>query len=167
MNVDLMLMIVIAVLFACGVALVLERSLTRVVLGFLMLGNGANLLILSGGRPGGPPIVGVTAVDEMSDPLAQAMVLTAIVITLGISSFLLAMAYRSWQYAGNDEVRDDIEDRRIMRRAARDLTPEGFDSEGADAEGSDTEGSDSRRQAARAADPAPAALRADHEGTGR
>ncbi|HLT12040.1 MAG TPA: Na(+)/H(+) antiporter subunit C [Micromonosporaceae bacterium] len=159
MDVDLILMIIIAVLFACGVALVLERSLTRVVLGFLMLGNGANLLILSAGRPGGPPIVGVSAAEDMSDPLAQAMVLTAIVITLGVSAFLVAMAYRSWQYAGNDEVRDDIEDRRIMTRAARDLTTEG----------SDAEASDTDDQIARAAlaDPAAAGLHIDDGGAVR
>ncbi len=56
----------------------------------------------------------------MSDPLPQAMVLTAIVITLGMTAFLLAMAYRSWQLIGHDEVQDDLEDRRIVRRAERD-----------------------------------------------
>ncbi len=49
----------------------------------------------------------------MADPLPQAMILTAIVITLGVTAFLLAMAYRSWQLQGNDEVQDDAEDRRI------------------------------------------------------
>ena len=44
----------------------------------------------------------------MSDPLPQAMVLTAIVITLGMTAFLLAMAYRSWQLNGHDEVQDDV-----------------------------------------------------------
>ena len=56
----------------------------------------------------------------MSDPLPQAMVLTAIVITLGMTAFLLAMAYRSWQLHRHDEVQDDVEDRRIARLAAVD-----------------------------------------------
>jgi multicomponent Na+:H+ antiporter subunit C len=47
------------------------------------------------------------------------MILTAIVITLGMSAFLLALAYRSWRLAGRDEVQDDIEDRRIMELAER------------------------------------------------
>jgi len=55
----------------------------------------------------------------MSDPLVQAMILTAIVITLGLTAFVLAMAYRSWQLHGHDEVQDDVEDRRIARLAAR------------------------------------------------
>jgi multicomponent Na+:H+ antiporter subunit C len=75
---------------------------------------------VAGGAAGRPPIVGE---DEgpMSDPLPQAMVLTAIVITLGMTAFLLALAYRSWQLHRHDEVQDDVEDRRIARLAARDL----------------------------------------------
>jgi multicomponent Na+:H+ antiporter subunit C len=46
------------------------------------------------------------------------MVLTAIVITLGMTAFVLAMAYRSWQLNRHDEVQDDLEDRRIARIAA-------------------------------------------------
>ncbi|MEK8107525.1 NADH-quinone oxidoreductase subunit K [Micromonospora sp. M12] len=55
----------------------------------------------------------------MSDPLPQAMVLTAIVITFGFTAFLLAVAYRSWYVSGDDEVPDDLEDRQIIRRAGR------------------------------------------------
>jgi len=124
---NLLFVIVIGVLFAAGVSLLLERTLTRVILGVTLLGNGANLLILLGGVPGGPPIVGVTPEAEMSDPLAQAMILTAIVITLGMTAFLLAMAYRSWLLAGHDEVQDDVEDRRIMELAESDEGPESQD----------------------------------------
>jgi multicomponent Na+:H+ antiporter subunit C len=114
------LVIAIGVLFAAGVYLMLERSLTRVLLGFVLVGNGANLtLLVAGGRAGNAPIVGVGPEDEpMSDPLAQAMILTSIVITLALVAFVLAMAYRSWQLNGHDEVADDVEDRRIARLAA-------------------------------------------------
>src|SRR5690625_3884675 len=98
MSGNVTLAVVVGVLFATGVYLVLERSLTRVLLGTVLMGNGANLLILmAGGAAGGPPLVGVTDEAEMSDPLPQAMILTAIVITLGMTAFLLAMAFRSWQ----------------------------------------------------------------------
>lgn len=121
MSPNLVLVVTIAVLFTVGVYLVLERSLTRVLLGVVLLGNGTNLLILvAGGAAGGPPLIGVTPEGEMSDPLPQALVLTAIVITLGLTAFLLAMAYRSWQLHRHDEVQDDVEDRRIARLAARD-----------------------------------------------
>ncbi|GAA2632824.1 hypothetical protein GCM10010399_76520 [Dactylosporangium fulvum] len=120
MNPNLTYVLVVGVLFGAGTTLLLQRSLTRVLVGVVLLGNGANLLLLTGGRAGGPPIVGTTAEKDMSDPLPQAMVLTAIVITLGMTAFLLALAYRSWHLSGHDEVQDDVEDRRIMELAGRD-----------------------------------------------
>jgi multicomponent Na+:H+ antiporter subunit C len=121
MSPSIVLVATIVVLVTAGVYLLLERSLTRVLLGVIMIGNGVNVLFLvAGGAAGGPPIVGLTDEGEMSDPLPQAMVLTAIVITLGISAFLGTIAYRSWQLNRHDEVQDDQEDRRVARRAARD-----------------------------------------------
>ncbi|MFF0768258.1 Na(+)/H(+) antiporter subunit C [Nonomuraea wenchangensis] len=104
-------------LIAAGVALLLERSLVRVLAGVIMLGNGVNLLIVTaGGSAGVPPFVGAAG---KADPLPQAMVLTAIVITLGVTAFVLAMVHRSWQLTGSDEVQDDTEDRRVRLRARR------------------------------------------------
>ena len=119
MSPALALVVVVGVLVGTGVYLLLERSLTRVVLGVTLISNGVNVLFLiAGGAAGGPPLIGSTDPGEMSDPLPQAMVLTAIVINLGLTAFVLAMAYRSWQLHGHDEVQDDLEDRRIARRAA-------------------------------------------------
>lgn len=119
MTPTLVLVVVTAALVTAGVYLLLERSLTRIIIGLVLIGNGVNVLFLvAGGEAGGPPIVGTTPADEMSDPLPQAMVLTAIVITLGMTAFLLAMAYRSWQLNRHDEVQDDLEDRRIAQIAA-------------------------------------------------
>ncbi len=112
MTVSLVLVVVMAALIASGVYLLLERSLTRVVLGFLLIGNGVNLLILiMAGRPGIAPIVadGI-APDEYTDPLPQALILTAIVITFAVSAFLLALIYRSWRLANADDVSDDADD---------------------------------------------------------
>jgi multicomponent Na+:H+ antiporter subunit C len=107
-------------LMAAGVTLLLERSLVRLLAGVILLGNGVNLLILTAGGPAGePPILGRSAPDRMADPLPQAMVLTSIVITLGVTAFLLAMVHRSWQLTGGDEVQDDTEDRRVRLRARR------------------------------------------------
>lgn len=119
MTPDPLLIVVIGVLAASGVYLMLERSLSRIALGVIIMGNAINLFVLVvGGPPGDPPIVGESNLADMSDPLPQAMVLTAIVITLALTSFLLAMAYRSWQLNEHDEVQDDLEDRRIARLAA-------------------------------------------------
>lgn len=116
---SLALVVAAAALVAIGIYLLLERSLSRVLIGVILMSNGVNLvLLIAGGRAGGPPIVGRTEPEAMSDPLVQAMILTAIVITLGLTAFLLAMAYRSWQLNGHDEVQDDLEDRRVAERAA-------------------------------------------------
>ncbi|MEU2612062.1 Na(+)/H(+) antiporter subunit C [Micromonospora sp. NPDC007271] len=116
---SLVLVITAGVLAATGVTLLLERSLTRILLGVILLGNGVNLLILAGGRAGGAPLVGSGPTGRMSDALPQAMVLTAVVITFGLTAFLLAVAYRDWYLSGDDEVQDDLEDRQIVRLAER------------------------------------------------
>jgi multicomponent Na+:H+ antiporter subunit C len=93
------------VLVACGVYQLMAPSLTRLVLGLILTGNGLNVLILAAGGLG------------PADVLTEAMILTAIVITLGMAAYLLALAYRSWQLNGDDLVQDDAEDRRIARAA--------------------------------------------------
>lgn len=114
---NLALVVLIGVLYAVGVYLLLQRSLTRIVIGLSLMGHGANLLLLlAGGRAGPAPLVVGDRAGATADPLPQAMALTAIVITFGISSFLLALAYRSATQTGADDVEDDIEDRRIARR---------------------------------------------------
>lgn len=118
MNVSLVLIVIMGVLFAAGVYAMLERSLTRVLIGFLLLGNAANLfLLVVMGQPGIAPFFGVGSTDEMSDPLPQALTLTAIVITFAVSAFLLALIYRSWQLGQADIVHDDEEDVALRERA--------------------------------------------------
>jgi multisubunit Na+/H+ antiporter MnhC subunit len=121
MEVSLILIVIMAVLFACGVYAMLERSLTRVLIGFLLLGNATNLLLLIVmGRPGVAPFFGSASPDEMSDPLPQALTLTAIVITFAVSAFLLALIYRSWQLGQADTVEDDAEDVAVRERGVED-----------------------------------------------
>ena len=105
-----------AVLCAAGTYLILGRQLSRLVIGIAMLGHGVNvLLVLSGGYGGAPAFAGEPS--DCTDPLPQAMVLTAIVITFGVIAFLLALAYRSWVLNDDDDVEDDVEDRRIAERS--------------------------------------------------
>jgi multicomponent Na+:H+ antiporter subunit C len=106
----------IAVLFAVGSYLLMERSLTRVALGVGVIGNGVNVLIIASGSDAGEaPIIGREGV--LTDPLPQALVLTAIVIGFALLTFLMTLAWRNWTITGNDEVEDDVEDRMIIRRA--------------------------------------------------
>ncbi|MBX3311621.1 MAG: NADH-quinone oxidoreductase subunit K [Microbacteriaceae bacterium] len=116
MNASLALIIAMAGLFGAGIYVMLERSLTRVLIGFLLVGNAVNILILlmSGGQ-GPAPILGDDPNAHTTDPLPQALILTAIVITLGSAAFLLALIYRNWWLSKlSDEVpsvdEDDLRD---------------------------------------------------------
>lgn len=135
MTVSLVLVVAMTVLYACGVYLMLERSMTRVLLGFLLVGNATNLLIfLMVGEPGAAPIVTEqTTAAEITDPLPQALILTAIVITFGVSAFLMALIYRSWRLARADAVTDDEADV-AMRAGIPSVTPEATDAATADTE---------------------------------
>jgi multicomponent Na+:H+ antiporter subunit C len=111
-------------LCASGTYLVLGRQLSRVVIGIGLIGHGVNILLVLSGGDGGDPAFAGGDPEAFADPLPQAFVLTAIVITFGVIAFLLALAYRSWQVTADDEVEDDVEDRRIAREAAH-LAQEG------------------------------------------
>jgi multicomponent Na+:H+ antiporter subunit C len=114
-----LLALVVGVLFACGSWLLMQRRLSRIIIGIGLLGHGANLLLVTaGGGPGRAPILEDGIPVDVADPLPQALALTAIVITFGVTAFLLALGFRSWQLTRDDRVEDDVEDRLIARREA-------------------------------------------------
>ncbi|WP_028280339.1 Na(+)/H(+) antiporter subunit C [Arthrobacter sp. H5] len=122
MSVNITLLVVMAALFAAGIYLLLERSLTRVLLGLILLANGANILLLStGGFAGLAPLYDADiAPEEYNDPLPQALILTSIVISFAVTAFMLGIIYRSWILGRQDEVQDDIEDRRVAGQGSFD-----------------------------------------------
>lgn len=97
-------------LFGVGTYLVLQRKLSRIIIGLGLLTHAANVLWITAGRKGEPPIVGQSPPSTFSDPLPQALTLTAIVISFGVTAFLLALAYRSWVLTDDDEVEHDVAD---------------------------------------------------------
>ena len=108
------LIVVVGGLAAIGTYLVTSRLLSRIVLGFALLGHAAVLALLAaGGAAGDPPLADVSSPDDTANPLPQALSLTAIVIAFGLTLFLLALGRRQHQLTGDDLVEDDIEDRRI------------------------------------------------------
>ena len=120
---SILLALCTAALFSFGTYLVLQRRLSRIVIGVGLLSHGANLmLMLSAGERGRPVFIGSDG--DFTDPLPQALALTAIVITLGVTLFLLALAYRSWVVSHDDEVEDDVEDRAIASRAQVEASDE-------------------------------------------
>lgn len=125
----LLLAFVAAVLFGCGTWLLMQRRLSRIIIGIGLLGHGANLvLVTGGGGPGRSPIIG-EGVGDYADPLPQALALTAIVITFGVTAFLLALGFRSWQLTRDDRVEDDVEDRLVARRRSDGAEAEPIDPE--------------------------------------
>ncbi|OBG90953.1 Na(+)/H(+) antiporter subunit C [Mycobacterium sp. E136] len=123
MTTSLVPLVLLGGLTSAGVYLLLERNLTRMLLGLLLIGNAINLLILIAGGPSGdPPIRGRNSDGRTTtaDPLAQGMILTAIVITMGIAAFVLAMAYRTYRLTTEEEVGDDPEDAKVSELAAKD-----------------------------------------------
>jgi multicomponent Na+:H+ antiporter subunit C len=135
-----------ASLFGCGAYLLMQRQLTRILIGLALLAHGANLLIvLSAGGRGEPTFIGTGDEAGFLDPLPQAFVLTAIVITFGVTGFLLALAYRSWVLTHDDEVQDDLEDRLVARRTeAEDVADARAAAAGAAEPTSDSESEASR-----------------------
>jgi multicomponent Na+:H+ antiporter subunit C len=118
-------LILIGALTSAGVYLLLERNMTRMLLGLLLIGNAINLLILTvGSSSGNPPIRGRTSNGETTtaDPLAQGMILTAIVISMGIAAFVLALTYRSFRLTTEEEVTNDPEDTRVSQMSGKDAT---------------------------------------------
>ena len=86
--------IMIGVLTAGGAYLMMQRGMVRVVFGLSLISHAVNLTLLSAGVAAwrAEPLEGVNGLDVSADPLPQAFVLTAIVITLAVTIFMLAMA---------------------------------------------------------------------------
>ncbi len=105
-------------LVALGTYLITSRTLSRIVLGFSLLGHAAVLALLAAGGPAGnAPIAGGGDPASAANPLPQALSLTAIVISFGLTLFLLALARRQHVLTGDDLVEDDLEDRSVAAGA--------------------------------------------------
>ena len=90
--------IAVAVLAGVGTWLIVRGGPVRLILGFISLGHAANLVIISAGgtaRRDVPFIDGETILATTADPLPQAFVLTAIVITFGVTVYLLSLVART------------------------------------------------------------------------
>jgi len=122
MSVNLTLLTVMGALYACAIYLILERSLTRVLLGLMLLANATNLLILATGGYAGLAPMFSKDIDpgEFNDPLPQALILTSIVISFAVTAFMLGIIYRTWVLARQDEILDDLEDLRVAETPSFD-----------------------------------------------
>ena len=102
---EIVMCFVIGFLFMAAVYLMLSKSLLRIIIGTGLLSHGAHLLILTmGGLSGSAPPVVSPGVTDYADPLPQALILTAIVISFGVTAFFLVLAYRSYQELETDNM---------------------------------------------------------------
>ncbi|MBC5638767.1 Na(+)/H(+) antiporter subunit C [Ornithinibacillus sp. BX22] len=104
---EYIILILAGILFATAVYNLLQKQLLRIIIGTVLLSHGAHLVILTMGKlkRGQPPILD-DAVVNYTDPLPQALILTSIVISFGITSLLLVLAYRTAQENKTDNMEE-------------------------------------------------------------
>lgn len=90
---NLLTSLVIGILFAAGIYQMLRRNVIRAAIGLVLLSNAVNLFLFSAGAYRGVSAAYSTATSQISDPLPQALVLTAIVISAGGFAFVLSLLY--------------------------------------------------------------------------
>lgn len=124
---EVALCFVVAALFSVALYLLLSKHIIRMLLGVVLLGNAVNLLIFTNGRIGpiAPPIIPDGAevpLEAVANPLPQALILTAIVISFSFFAFLLVLAYRAYQ----DLQTDDTDRMRVAEPEDEGLPPLGY-----------------------------------------
>ncbi|RHW38000.1 Na(+)/H(+) antiporter subunit C [Neobacillus notoginsengisoli] len=103
---ETLISVLIGILFTIGTYLILSKNLLRIILGSSIISHAVNLLILTMGglKTGGPPLLGMGG-TTFTDPLPQALILTAIVINFGITAFFLVLSYRAYKVLGTDDTK--------------------------------------------------------------
>lgn len=105
---ETLLAFIIGGLFSAGLYMMVRRSVVKMIFGLVLLGNAANLLIFTMGRlvRGRPPLVPYGATEPLApfaDPLTQALILTAIVISFGVQAFAMVLIKRVFETVGTDD----------------------------------------------------------------
>ncbi|MBI4465740.1 MAG: Na+/H+ antiporter subunit C [Acidobacteria bacterium] len=108
---SILLAFVIGGLYAGGLYMLMRRSIVKLIIGLALLSHAANLLIFtaSGITRGRPPLIAegqTTLAAPFADPLPQALILTAIVISFGVLAFALVLVHRTHQTVGSDDLDD-------------------------------------------------------------
>ena len=121
------LAILIGLFFSVAIYLLLSRQLVRVLLGIAILGNAVNLLIFASGRllRGLPPVIPEAfqvPPETIANPLPQALILTAIVISFSLFAFLLVLSFRAYQELGTD----DTNEMRVAEPSGETAPPQGY-----------------------------------------
>ena len=107
----LLLAVAVGVLFAAGIYMMLRRSLVKILVGLLLLGYAVNLLLFNSANliPGKPPIIAVGETSPppvYADPIPQALILTAIVISFGVTAFAIVLIRQTYHVSGTDDLNE-------------------------------------------------------------
>lgn len=119
--------ILVGIFFSVAIYLMLSRHSVRLLLGIAVLGNAVNLLLFTAGRLQRevPPIIGA-GLDALpagtANPLPQALILTAIVISFCFFCFLLVLVWRAFQELKTD----DTDEMRTAEPAGEPRPPLGY-----------------------------------------
>ncbi len=121
------LSILIGFFFAVSVYLMMSRQIVRILLGIGILGNAVNLLIFTAGRLTRevPPVIpegSMVPLEATANPLPEALILTAIVISFSFFAFLLVLAFRAYQELGTD----DANEMRVAEPVGEEAPPQGY-----------------------------------------
>ncbi|MGM8214187.1 Na(+)/H(+) antiporter subunit C [Bacillaceae bacterium W0354] len=102
---EIIMIVLASFLFGIGIYNLLQKQMLRIVIGTALISHGAHLFILTMGKlkRGAPPVL-VEGVSEYTDPLPQALILTSIVISFGVTSLLLVLAYRAYTLNQTDNM---------------------------------------------------------------
>ncbi|ENH97597.1 monovalent cation/H+ antiporter subunit C [Gracilibacillus halophilus YIM-C55.5] len=102
---EIIMSVLAGILFTTGIYNLLQKQMLRIIIGTALISHGAHLFILTMGKlkRGAPPILD-DAISEYADPLPQALILTSIVISFGVTSLLLVLAYRASKENGTDNM---------------------------------------------------------------
>lgn len=106
---ELLLVVLVGILYSSGIYLMLRRSMVKLLLGLMMLGNGANILIFLMGEltKGKAPIIDEEEshfLEAYADPVPQALILTAIVISFGLTAFAIVLLNKVYSTTGTDDL---------------------------------------------------------------
>jgi multicomponent Na+:H+ antiporter subunit C len=106
---EILLAFVVGGLFAGAIYMILRRCVVKLIIGLALLSHASNLLIFTIGRltRGMAPIIGADAkqiTETVADPLPQALILTAIVISFGLTAFVIVLIEQVYQVVGVDDV---------------------------------------------------------------
>ncbi len=121
------LSVLIGIFFAAAIYLILSKQIIRILLGIAIIGNAVNLLIFTAGRlsrevPPIIPLIQDVPAAGSANPLPQALVLTAIVISFSLFAFMLVLAFRAYQELGTD----NVDDMRVAEPVDQPKPPMGY-----------------------------------------